>query len=252
MSIQLKKAALITGASSGIGRATAIEFSKNGYFVYLMGRNKERLEETAIQCRFGASILSCDLKDFSALEKRIKEALSNPLTDIQILINNAGVFERHSTENGSDEIWNTQFQVNMLGPVRLTRLLLPHFIKNKKGSIVNISSTLGIKPAAEIGSYSAMKAALNCWTISLAQELGKFGIRANSVCPGIVDTPIHDFHKLSGEAKKASLDSMAGLQPLGRIGTPEEIAQSIYFLGSDLSSWTTGTLLIVDGGINIA
>lgn len=247
-----KKAAIITGASSGIGRATAIEFAKQGYFVYLMGRNKERLEETALACRAGASLLSCDIKDLKAVEKRIQEALANPLTEIQILVNNAGIYEQHSPESGSDELWLEQFQVNMLGPVRLTRLLIPHFKAIGQGSIVNVSSTLGLKPVPSTGAYSATKAALNNWTQCLAVELGPHKIRVNAVCPGIVDTPIHTFNSLPKAEKDQALQSMANLQPLGRVGSSEEIAKSIYFLGSEQSSWTTGALLSIDGGINLA
>jgi NAD(P)-dependent dehydrogenase (short-subunit alcohol dehydrogenase family) len=247
----LKKAALITGASSGIGKATALEFAQQGYFVYLMGRNKAHLEEVALQCRHGAMILSCDLKDPAQVEKRVHEILENPSYQLEVLVNNAGIYKPNTTEDGTDELWREQFEVNVMGSVRLTRLLVPYFKKYKKGSIVNVSSTLGLSPTAGTGAYSATKAAMNNWTQSLALELGSFGIRANAVCPGLVDTPIHAFHSQTGAEKQASLDKMSSLQPLGRIGTPEEIAKSIFFLGSDLSSWTTGALLSVDGGINL-
>lgn len=247
----MKKAALITGASSGIGRAAALEFARNGYFVYLMGRNKERLEEVALQCTAGASLLSCDLREPAQVEKRVKEIFENPLYQLEVLVNNAGMFKTQNIEEGSDAIWTEHYEANLLGPVRLTRLLFPYFKKYKKGSIVNVSSTLGIMPTANTGAYSALKAAMINWTQSLAIEAGPLGIRANVVCPGLVDTPIHSFNALSGNKKEEALSKMANLQPLGRIGTPEEIAKSIYFLGSELSSWTTGAILSVDGGINL-
>src|SRR5207253_1225284 len=140
----MKKAALITGASSGIGQAAALEFARQGYFIYLMGRNKERLEETALQCGAGACLLSCDLKDPAQVEKRLKEIYENPLYRLEVLVNNAGVFHTHSMEEGTDEIWTEQFEANLLGPVRLTRLLIPYFKKYQKGSIINVSSTLGM------------------------------------------------------------------------------------------------------------
>lgn len=247
----MKKAALITGASSGIGRATALEFARNGYFVYLMGRNKERLEEVALQCPAGAALLSCDLREVAQVEKRVKEITENPLYQLEVLVNNAGVFKTHSAEEGSDQIWNDHYEANLLGPVRLTRLLFPYFKKYKKGSIVNVSSTLGLRPTANTGAYSALKAAMINWTQSLAIEAGPLGIRANVVCPGLVDTPIHSFNALTGTKKEEALSKMANLQPLGRIGAPEDVAKSIYFLGSELSSWTTGAVLAVDGGINL-
>ena len=248
----MKKAALITGAGSGIGRAAAIEFSKNGYFVYLMGRNKERLTETALECRHGASIVSCDLKDLAALNKRLDEVLTAKIHRVEVLVNNAGIFHQHDVEGGNDEIWMEEFEVNLLGPVRLTRAFFPYFKQQGGGSIVNVSSTLGIRPSANTQSYSAVKAGMINWTQSLAQEGGSHKIRVNCVCPGIVDTPIHSFHKLEGEKRTQALESMKGLQPLGRIGSPEDIAKAIYFLGSDQSSWTTGAILSVDGGINLA
>ncbi|HEY8271886.1 MAG TPA: SDR family oxidoreductase [Pseudobdellovibrionaceae bacterium] len=245
----MKKAVLITGASSGIGQATALEFSRQGYFIYLMGRNKERLEETALRCCAGACLLSCDLKYPAQVEKRLNEIYENPLYRLEILINNAGVFKTHSMEEGSDEIWTEQFETNLLGPVRLTRLLIPYFKKYQKGSIVNISSTLGLRPSSNTGAYSALKAALINWTQSLAQEAGAYGVRVNCICPGIVDTPIHSFNNLPESQKQKVLEEMAKLQPLGRIGTPEDLAKSVYFIGSELSAWTTGAVLSVDGGI---
>ncbi len=248
----MKKAALITGASSGIGAATAIEFARNGYFVFLMGRDKERLQEVALKCRAGASLLSCDLTDTTALSKRLDEMLQSKIYAIEVLVNNAGIYAQHSTENGSDELWLKQFEVNMLAPVRIVRQVLPYLRKHGHGSIVNISSTLGLKPTATTAAYSATKAALINWTQSLALELGPSNIRVNCICPGIVDTPIHSFHGLPATEKNQALEGMKSLQPLGRIGTAEEIAKAAFFLGSDLSSWTTGAVLSVDGGINLA
>ncbi|AHZ84466.1 4-formylbenzenesulfonate dehydrogenase TsaC1/TsaC2 [Bdellovibrio bacteriovorus] len=247
----LKKAVLITGASSGIGAATAIEFSKNGYFVYLMGRNKERLQDVALKCRSGASIVSCDLSDEAALNKRLGEVMGAKIHRVECVVNNAGIYESNTTESGTDELWSRQFEVNMLGPLRIVRAFFPYFKEQGGGSIVNISSTLGLRPQGPTSAYSAVKAALVNWTESLALEGGPLNIRANCVCPGLVDTPIHQFHALPEDQKKATLDKMGGLQPLGRIGKPEDIARAVYFLGSDLSSWTTGAVLSVDGGINL-
>lgn len=246
-----KKAVLITGAGSGIGAAAAREFAKNGYFVYLLGRNKEKLQETALTCRSGASVIGCDLADSAQVQKKIGEILAVKVHQIEVLVNNAGRFERHDTVAGSDELWLSQFQVNMLGPVRVTRLFIPYFEQQGFGSIVNVSSTLGMKPTADTSAYAATKAALINWTQALALELGPKKIRANCVCPGLVDTPIHAFHNLAEVEKKKVLDSLAGLQPLGRIGSAEEIARSVYFLGSPQSTWTTGAVLAVDGGINL-
>lgn len=243
----MKKAALITGASSGIGAATALEFAKNGYFVYLMGRDKDRLAEVAIQCRGGASLLSCDLTDNKALDKRLHELVTTHIHRVEVVVNNAGIFKTHTTEDGSDDLWVEHFQTNMLAPVRIVRALFPYFKNHGGGSIVNVASTLGLRPQGPTSAYSAMKAAMVNWTQNLALEGASSNIRSNCVCPGLVDTPLHSFHKL----EKTAMDKMNAMQPLGRVGTPEDVARSIYFLGSEASAWTTGAVLAVDGGINL-
>lgn len=247
----MKKAALITGASSGIGSAIALEYAKNGYFVYLMGRNKERLQEVALRCRSGASLLSCDMTDTMALQKRLDEVLSSKIHRVEVVVNNAGIYETHSTEAGHDELWQRQMEMNLMVPVRIVRAFFPYFKELGGGSIVNISSTLGMRPQGPTSAYSASKAALINWTQSLALEGGPFQIRANCICPGIVDTPIHSFHHQSPPEKAKTLENLSKLQPLGRVGNPEDVARAAYFIGSDLSSWTTGAALVVDGGINL-
>lgn len=248
----MKKAVVITGASSGIGAATAIQFGKNGYFVYLMGRNKDRLAEVAVQCRAGASLMSCDLTDLPGLNKRIGEITSTTIHKVEVLVNNAGIFDVHSTEEGSDELWQKEFEVNLMSAVRLTRAFFPYFKQHGGGSIVNVSSSLGLKPTAATSAYSAMKAAMINMTQSNSLEGGAFNIRVNCVAPGIVDTPIHSFHALEESKRQEAIAKMNPMQPLGRIGTSEEIAKAIYFLGSPESSWTTGAVLPIDGGITNA
>lgn len=245
----MKKAALITGASSGIGAATAKLFSEKGYFVLLLGRNEERLQKVALECRNGASLLKADLSNPAQVEKYTQHLFQRPDIQLEVLINNAGIYERNDSTKDDMQIWKNQFETNLFGSVNLTQKLMPLFLKQNKGSIVNVSSTLGLKPAATVSAYSASKAAMINWTQSLALELGPKNIRVNCVCPGIVDTPIHSFHSASDKDK--IIENMKSLQPLQRIGTSEEIAEAIYFLGSPLSSWTTGSVLSVDGGINL-
>lgn len=245
------KSVLMTGAGSGIGAAAAIEFSRHGYFVFLLGRNLEKLQTTARDLS-QAKAISCDLADPLQIEQATKEILSHPHgSSLQALVNNAGIFSQHSFLEGTDDLWMQQFITNLMGPIRLTRALWPHFARQKRGSILNVSSTLGIRPTANTGAYSACKAALLNWTESLALEGGPLGIRVNSISPGFVDTPIHSFHHQSPEKKAQTMESLGPLQPLGRIGTPAEIAKAIYFLASDESPWTTGSNLSVDGGISL-
>lgn len=247
----MKKAVVVTGASGGIGSAIAQEYAKNGYFVYLMGRNKEALQDVALKCRAGASIESCDLQDRAALQKRLQEMLSNKIHQIEVLVHNAGIYQRGGTEISTLESWTQMFEVNLFSAVEITRAFIPYFKKQGRGSIVNIASTLGSKPTGDTAAYSASKAALINWTQSLALELGAFQIRANCVSPGIVETPIHGLDKLPPSEREQTLNQINPLQPLGRIGQPQDIAKAVYFLGSPDSSWTTGAVLNVDGGINI-
>jgi NAD(P)-dependent dehydrogenase (short-subunit alcohol dehydrogenase family) len=244
---------LITGASSGIGAATAKVFASNGHDLLLLGRNLERLENTALACRkidanIRIKILAQDLNglDFKMVEEKLKTI--SPLT---ILVNNAGIYQQASITESTAKIWEDMFQTNLLSTVKLTHFCWDIFLKNKNGSIVNVSSTLGVKPIPQTSAYSALKAAMTNWTLSLAQEGGPLNIRANCVCPGIIDTPIHPFHTLAETEKKSVEEQIANIQLLQNLGKPEDVAESIYFLASDKSKFTTGSILHVDGGINI-
>lgn len=245
------KTAVITGASSGIGAEIAKRFAKEGYQLLLFGRNEQRLNAVRSECQTQKTeILAFDLTEFNLNTGAIAEKLEL-LAPPEILINNAGIYQTGLLEETADSDWTNLFQVNLLSAVQLTKFLWPIFKKNNKGSVINISSTLGLKPTANTGAYSACKAALINWTYSLAQEGGAHNIRANCICPGIVDTPIHEFHSLPQAKKDVILKNMAELQLLGQIGTPADVAEAVLFMASDLSKWTTGSVLSVDGGINI-
>ena len=247
---QNQKAVLITGAGSGIGAATAKLFSENGYFVYLLGRTEANLKKVA-QNLSSSQTLACDLRNPAQVKSIAQQVCVNPKIQLEILVNNAGIFQRHKFAEGSDDVWMSQWETNMMGSVRMTRELFPYFMKNNRGSIVNVSSTLGLRPSSEVSAYSATKAAMVNWTHSLALEGAPYNIRANCICPGLVDTPIHQFHSFAQNEKEKVLDSLKNIQPLGRVGTSEEIAQSIFFLAAEHSSWTAGATLSVDGGINV-
>lgn len=241
---------VITGASSGIGAEIAREFSKHGHFVVLLGRSLEKLQAVQKTLIGKSSVLAFDLKDLKNHQDRLLELLEKT-PPVEILINNAGIYSQASFANTTIETWLEQFTVNLLGPVQITQALWPIFVKNRKGSILNISSSLGIKPAANTSAYSAMKAAMNNWTITLAQEGASYNIRANVICPGIVDTPIHGFHTMESAEKARVTTQLTKLQMLSFIGEPSDIAKASYFLASDESKWTTASLLSVDGGIGL-
>ncbi len=234
------KSVVITGAGSGIGRATAMLFARNNYHVFLLGRDSRKLRITHLECGDATSI-TCDLTRVEEVDATAKQILSTN-KDVEIIVNNAGTFTYKPFEQQTDEEWTDQYQIHVLGAVRLTRAFWPSFVQKRKGSIVNVSSTLGIRPTAGTGAYSAMKAAQVSWTQSLALEGAPHGIRVNCVAAGIVDTPIHP---------PGAILQMQNAQPLGRVGRPDEIARSIHFLACENSAWTTGAILHVDGGINL-
>ena len=247
----MKKAVIVTGAGSGIGEATCLEFAKNGYFIFLLGRRIEALQKVLSHFPNQGLALVCDLKSLASVRSTVQTILNQADVQVTTLVNNAGVYVRKDFEESSDDLWMDQFDTNLFGAVRITREVYPFFKKQKSGSIINVSSTLGLSPSAGVSAYSASKSAMVNWTQTLALEGGPFGIRANCVCPGIVDTPIHAFHKLDEKRKSRALTLLQELQPLQRIGTSSEIAASIFFLGSEASPWTTGAVLAVDGGINL-
>jgi NAD(P)-dependent dehydrogenase (short-subunit alcohol dehydrogenase family) len=248
------KAALVTGASKGIGAATARLLQDHGYFVYLHGRNQKDLQALEKELGQQDSVLIADFADpqqIGPMIGQLQDRIAKHRTHLQVLINNAGIFHRHGSEDARSDLWRTQIQVNLLSAVQLTEKLIPILKAHPPASIVNVSSTLGLRPTAGVSAYSASKAAMVNWTQSLALELGPDRVRVNCVCPGLVDTPIHDFHFLPEAEKSAALERLAGLQPLGRIGDPKEIAEAIVFLAGSKSSWTTGAVLSVDGGIHL-
>jgi NAD(P)-dependent dehydrogenase (short-subunit alcohol dehydrogenase family) len=245
----MNETVVITGASSGIGEATAYKFASEGYDLLLLGRSNERLQKVKANAlknspQIKIETLAVDLNHFDG------NSLKFPSTPT-ILVNNAGVFDQNKPDDNNIKIWEDMFYTNVFGAVRITQSLWPIFKKNKKGSIVNVSSTLGLKPTPNTSAYSASKAAMVNWTLCLAQEGGEFNIRANAVCPGFVDTPIHKFHTLPTLEKDKIFENIFEMQLLRKIGKPDHIAESVFFFGSDLSSFTTGAIHSIDGGINI-
>lgn len=241
------KDVLITGAGSGIGQGIAREFSKNGYRVFLVGRTENKLEETAKNL-CGPCV--CVPGDISLPEsiRKIENALLQNKANISVLVNNAGVYKMADFNHEDLQHWLWHFNTNLFGAVQITHLAWADLKKNK-GCVVNVSSTLGLRPIENTGAYSASKAAMNNWTQTLALEGARVGVRVNAICPGLVDTPIHSYHKSQDPQMVALRERLNHLQPLGRVGSPEEIATAVYFAASDESKWMTGALIPVDGGV---
>lgn len=240
--------AIVTGASRGIGRAIAHRLSQDGFALVLVGRNSQELITTQKKLVTSSCIVNTDLNAPEAPDL-ILSASHSPLfqqTPLTALINNAGIIHRNSFSEMSEQTWRDELELNLMAPVRLIKKSLPEL---QDGSvIVNVSSTLGIRPIANTSAYSASKAALNSLTQCLALELAP-RIRVCSVCPGLIDTPIHEFYgKSETEFERKSAHAA---QPMKRMGHPEEIAAMVSFLISPESAWTTGSLHVVDGGIGL-
>lgn len=244
----MKKLAIISGASSGIGQKIAIDLAQQDFKCLLLGRDLTKLKDTQAQCS-NSEIYAIDLQSESSILELSQLLLNKFLAsniDHIVLINNAGIVERESFQTAPLESWQRQFQTNLFGPVFLTQKLLPLLKTKNSAKIINISSTLGIKPIAETSAYSASKAAMNSWTQSLAIECAKDNIQVNAICPGIIETPLQSFYSTEDQKLR---DDLNALQPLGRIGQPQDVSQVVQFLCDPKTTWMTGSLLAVDGGI---
>ncbi|MDR3285848.1 MAG: SDR family oxidoreductase [Prevotellaceae bacterium] len=238
------KTILVTGASSGIGRAAAIECSKMGATVVITGRNKERLDETYLQLHGEGHIqLVADLKE--------EESISYIIDNVPVLdgcVNNAGITVTLPTSFINKDALNNVLQVNTISPILLTQSL----VKNKKikngGSIVFTCSTSGVYNAV-VGNaiYSASKGAINGFMKNAALDLAAKNIRVNAVSPGMIHTNILESGIISEEQLKEDMKKY----PLKRYGEPEEVAYAMIYLLSDASKWITGSNLLIDGGLTL-
>jgi len=244
------KVALITGGTSGIGEATAILFAKEGASVAITGRNQERgrrVRETILRSSGKAIFIPTDVRKIEDCRLAVDQTVS-AFGRLDVLFNNAGVFYPHAVVECTEEEWDEQLDVNLKGAFLMSKFALPGMIRRGSGVIINNSSGWGIVGGDSAVAYCASKGGVVLLTKAMAIDHGRQGIRVNCICPGDVDTPM-----LPADARMRGLkwqDYLAGCsnRPLGRIGTPEEIAKAALFLASDDSSFMTGAALIVDGG----
>ena len=243
MSKQLGKA-LITGASAGIGATYAERLARRGHDLLLVARDIQRLEAMAgrLSQDYGVKVevLKADLNDKTEL-KAVEDRLRSD-GELGLLVNNAGVAGQALFQDISEELWRRYFSVNVDGAFHTIQAVLPHMLHQHAGCIVNISSIWGQRGASCEVTYSCTKAALIGLTRSLAMELAPTHIRVNCVAPGVIRTDMLD--ALPPEV----LPQLAQETPLGRLGTPEDIAHAVAFLAGDGASFITGQVLTCDGG----
>ena len=239
------KTALVTGSSRGIGRAVARELAHQGWAVginYLHREDKaqELVEElTAAGCQ--AAAFQADVADGAAVASMVKE-LGETFSPVELVVNNAGVAGQSLFQDISDEMWNRYLAVNLGGARNTIKAALPHMISEKRGCIVNISSIWGQRGASCEVAYACTKAGIIALTRTLAMELAPSGIRVNCVAPGVINT---DMVQVLGQE---TLDDLAKETPLGRLGTPEDIAYAVSFFASERAGFITGQVLTADGG----
>lgn len=242
------KTAIVTGGSRGIGRAIVLDLARNGVKVMFTYSTHQKLamdvvEETG-KIGLKAEARQLDVRDGTAVKRLFEEAVES-LGRIDFLVNNAGIIRDRSLILMSDSEWNEVIDTNLNGVFNLTRSVSSHFFREKRGSIVNISSVAAFRGVVGQTNYGASKAAIIGFTKSLAKELAPYGIRVNAVAPGFIRT---DMVKDIPEPKVKELEKAI---PMKRMGLPEEVAGIVTFLLSDAACYITGQVVPVDGGLTV-
>lgn len=233
------KSALVTGASKGIGRAIASELSRAGAAV-VVGYRSGQEEAESLATELGGRAIQADVSDAHEAKRLVEEA-----GDLDILVNNAGLTRDGVLARMSDEDWRVVLETNLSSIFYTCRAVTRSMMRKRAGSIVNVSSIVGVHGNWGQTNYAASKAGIIGFTKSLARELGSRNVRANVVAPGYIRTQLTDV--LPEEATEA----MLGNTPLGRLGEPADVAGAVRFLCSDEASFITGEVLLVDGGLGM-
>ena len=240
---------IVTGASSGIGRATALRFGRAGASVLAVGRSEAALAEVAaaVEREGGRSAtLAADVTHPDA-PARIVDASLNHLGGLTTLVNAAGIIGSGSIEATTDEQWDAMMDINARAPFRLMRAATPALIASK-GSVVNVSSVTGLRSFPGVLAYCVSKSAIDQLTRCAALELAPKGVRVNAVNPGVVISNLHRRGGMNEDNYAAFLEHSKATHPIGRPGEPHEIADLIFFLASPNAAWITGETISIDGG----
>ncbi|MFP4088993.1 MAG: 3-oxoacyl-[acyl-carrier-protein] reductase [Cyclobacteriaceae bacterium] len=240
------KTALVTGASKGIGRAVAHKFAEEGCkvaFTYLSSVEQgEALEKELQAYGVQAKGYRSDASDFAAADKLINEVVAD-FGSLDILVNNAGITKDNLLMRMSEEMWDDVININLKSVYNTVKAATRTFMKQKSGSIINMTSVVGIKGNAGQSNYAASKAGIIGFTKSVALELGSRNIRSNAIAPGFIET------EMTAKLDEKTVQSWRDGIPLKRGGSPEDVANCALFLASDLSAYVTGQVLQVDGGM---
>lgn len=240
------KNALITGASKGIGRAVAIKYAEQGAnvaFTYLSSVEQgESLANELQAMGIKAKGYRSDASDFAAAEKLINDVVTD-FGSLDILVNNAGITRDNLLMRMNEEMWDNVINVNLKSVFNTVKAATRTFMKQKSGSIINMTSVVGLKGNAGQSNYAASKAGIIGFTKSVALELGSRNIRSNAIAPGFIET------EMTAKLDEKTVQSWRDAIPLKRGGSPEDVAECAVFLGSDMSAYITGQVLQVDGGM---
>jgi NAD(P)-dependent dehydrogenase (short-subunit alcohol dehydrogenase family) len=243
------RVALVTGATSGIGRATALRFAEAGARVALVGRSAEGLKEVAEQigAHDGEAVrVRADVTVEEDARRAVAEAVEH-LGGLDVLVNAAGVISNGTIENTALADWDAMMNVNLRSVFHLMQLCAPHLEKSP-GNVVNVSSVTGLRAFPGVLAYCVSKAGVDQLTRCAALELAPKGVRVNAVNPGVVVTEIHRRGGMAEDNYAAFLERSKQTHPIGRVGTAEEVAELILFLASDRAAWITGATYSIDGG----
>lgn len=237
------KVAVVTGGGSGIGKAIATAFVREGCKVVICGRNQEKLGRAAKEIGAGCIAVPADVGNPQDIQALVQAAL-DPFGRIDILVNNAGVLLAGTAESLTEEQWEQTFNINVFGVWQLSRAVLPHLRKAGGGSIINLGSVLSTLGARNRVAYAASKGAVLQITRAMAVDHAGEKIRVNCICPAIVETEMVAGFGMDATARAQRL----AMHPVGRFGQPEDVAGLAVFLASDESMWITGAAYNVDGG----
>ncbi|MDQ3179805.1 MAG: SDR family oxidoreductase [Acidobacteriota bacterium] len=244
-----EKVVIITGASSGIGRASASLFAENGSTVIAVGRNEKELNilrDEVSEKEGTVKIYLADIRETTQVERFFSYMTEN-FGRMDVLVNAAGIILNGSIEDTVLDDWDKMMNINLRSVFFMMKKSIPHLAKTK-GNIVNVSSVAGIRAFPNVLAYCVSKAAVDQLTRCSALELAPQGIRVNAVNPGVVVTNLHKRGGMDDEKYKNFLEHSKTTHPIGRVGEPTEIAELIYFLASEKASWITGATYEIDGG----